>query len=237
MSACFDAAGLTTRDSSSRASTTASVWGLDSVVSPSSVSVPADQPITNEAATVQLVFNGEIYNYRRVAAGAAGSRAPVRDQRRHRSDRPPLRGGRAPAASERLNGMFALRALGFDTSESARSGATASGRKPLYYASSDAHWSSAQSSKSILRPEVPQRLDYESLLDTSPSSTCPSPRSIIRGVREAARGDTFCVARAADRRRVVLGPLVCSATADPQTDERVTPRVPANIFGRPSVDA
>ena len=38
-----------------------------------------NQPIGNETGSVQLVFNGEIYNFRELRARARGARPPVLD--------------------------------------------------------------------------------------------------------------------------------------------------------------
>ena len=58
-----------------------------------------NQPIGNETGAVQVVFNGEIYNFRDAATGARGARPPVRDARRHRGHPASLRGARPSAAS------------------------------------------------------------------------------------------------------------------------------------------
>ena len=51
-----------------------------------------DQPIYNEDRSVVVVLNGEIYNYRELRSELRARGPPVRHGRRHRGDRPPLRG-------------------------------------------------------------------------------------------------------------------------------------------------
>ena len=58
-----------------------------------------NQPIANEDGSVQVVFNGEIYNFRELRRELEARGPPLRDARRHRGDRAPLRGARRIAAS------------------------------------------------------------------------------------------------------------------------------------------
>ena len=61
------------------------------------------QPLSNEDGTIWIVFNGEIYNFRRAAPPAGGRRPPLPHGQRHRNARPSVRRRRArlPGASQR----------------------------------------------------------------------------------------------------------------------------------------
>ena len=50
------------------------------------------QPFANEDGTIQVVANGEIYNFVEVKAGPSGARSPVPVALRRRSARPRIRG-------------------------------------------------------------------------------------------------------------------------------------------------
>ena len=166
--------------------------GSDSVAYRSSTSRPATSRSRTRTATVQLVFNGEIYNFRELRAGAGGSRASLRHQCRHRGDRPPLRGAWASRCVERLNGMFAFALWDI------RRGALVLardrfGKKPLYYAELGDSLVFGSELKALLQhPRCPRTLDFDEPHPIPRLEYVPAPRAIIEGVREAARPATAC---------------------------------------------
>ena len=98
------------------------------------LSATANQPMTNEDGTVQVVFNGEIYNHLALRRELVGEGPPLPHRPlRHRGDRPRLRGvgrrrRRAPARDVRrsASGTRATRRLFLARDRV--------GIKPLYFA-------------------------------------------------------------------------------------------------------
>ena len=66
------------------------------------------QPFASDDGALQLIHNGEIYNYRELRAELEGTRAPVPQRRpTPRSSSPPI-GEWGDSCVERFNGMWAF---------------------------------------------------------------------------------------------------------------------------------
>ncbi len=142
------------------------------------------QPIGNEDGTVQVVFNGEIYNFHEIR-GRLERWAPLSNGHGHRGAGPPLRGAR-DALVEELRGMFAF-ALWDGRRERLLIARDRLGIKPLYYScSAAAGWLR-------IRAEVPGGGPGASsdrpraLPRTSHSGTCPTRSAFSRASQAAAR--------------------------------------------------
>jgi asparagine synthase (glutamine-hydrolysing) len=143
------------------------------------------QPLTNEDATVHLVFNGEIYNFRELRADL--------ERRGHRfrtrSDTEVivhLYEDYGLDCVEHLRGMFAF-ALWDAARERLLLARDRLGVKPLYYAvpeDGDIAIAFASELKSLLEvPAVSRELDLESLAAYLAYLYIPHPRTAVRGVR------------------------------------------------------
>jgi asparagine synthase (glutamine-hydrolysing) len=160
------------------------------------------QPMTNEDGSLQVVFNGEIYNY-----------LELRDELSARghifqtnSDTEVLlhlyedEGERMP---ERLNGMFAFAI--WDTRRGeiflARD---RFGKKPLYYSTSVPGCRLAFASELKALCELPgfdRTVDPTSVADFLALSYVPDPRTIFRSVRKLPPSSSLLVTRDAERLR------------------------------------
>jgi asparagine synthase (glutamine-hydrolysing) len=149
--------------------------------------VTGNQPISNEDGSIQLVFNGEIYNY-----GELRSELVSRGHRlATESDTEVivhLYEDLGPRCFERLNGMFGLALW------DARSGELVLardrfGKKPVYYADLGDGLLFASELKSLLEhPRCPTELDFDGLSRYLALEYVPTPYSIFAGVRKLAGG-------------------------------------------------
>jgi asparagine synthase (glutamine-hydrolysing) len=146
-----------------------------------------NQPIANEDGSVQLVFNGEVYNYRELRGElqARGHRfATDADSETivH------LYEDFGIGCLERLNGMFAF-ALWDEARRELVLARDRFGKKPLYYAEVGGSLLFGSEIKALLRhPRCPDRLDQESLARYLALEYVPAPRSIFDGVRKLPGG-------------------------------------------------
>jgi asparagine synthase (glutamine-hydrolysing) len=146
-----------------------------------------NQPIGNETGTVQLVFNGEIYNFRELrreleAGGHRFSTDADTEVIVH------LYEDLGVKCLERLNGMFAF-ALWDEGRQELVLARDRFGKKPLYYAELGRELVFGSELKALLQhPRCPRSLDYDSLSRYLALEYVPTPRSIFEGVRKLPGG-------------------------------------------------
>jgi asparagine synthase (glutamine-hydrolysing) len=146
-----------------------------------------NQPITNEDGSVQLVFNGEIYNFHELRHELEG--------RGHRFATSTdtevivhLYEDDGPSCVERLNGMFAF-ALWDETRRELLLGRDRLGKKPLYYTEVPGGLLFASELKSLLQhPRCPRELDFGGLSRYLALEYVPTPHSIYQGVQKLPAG-------------------------------------------------
>jgi asparagine synthase (glutamine-hydrolysing) len=141
------------------------------------------QPIGNEDGSVQVVCNGEIYNYRHLRRGLEAAGHSFRT----RSDTEVLVHGYEEWGVDllqRLNGMFAF-ALWDAPRRRLFVARDRLGIKPLYYAETPSGFVFGSEFKSLLQmPEVGNDLDVLALQQYLAWEYIPSPRTAFNGVRK-----------------------------------------------------
>ncbi len=152
------------------------------------------QPISNEDATVHVVFNGEIYNHRAIRA-QLGSNHVLRS----RSDTEVLvhlYEEDGAAMVQRLRGMFAY-AIWDDQRERLLLARDRLGIKPLYYWEADGGIAFASELKSLLVLEqFPREVDVSAVHEYLALGYVPDPACIFKGVRKLAPGHVLTWDRA-----------------------------------------
>jgi asparagine synthase (glutamine-hydrolysing) len=146
-----------------------------------------DQPIGNEDRTIQVVQNGEIYNYRELRAEL--------ERRGHRfstrSDTEVLvhlYEERGPGFVEALRGMFAL-ALWDSRGRRLVLGRDPFGIKPLYYRNAGGTLSFASELKSLMsQPGLAREVDLDALEAFLAFNSIPAPLTIFSEVRKLPAG-------------------------------------------------
>jgi asparagine synthase (glutamine-hydrolysing) len=146
-----------------------------------------NQPIANEDGSVQLVFNGEIYNFRelRRELEARGHRFETNADTEVIVHLYEDGGSRC---FERLNGMFAL-ALWDASRRELLLARDRFGKKPLYYAQLGETLFFGSEAKSLLEhPACPRELDLEALSRYLALEYVPAPWSIYAGIHKLPGG-------------------------------------------------
>ena len=150
------------------------------------------QPMTNEDGTLQLVYNGEIYNYQELRKGLLAKGHRFRSQ----SDTEVLVHLYEDEGTDmlsRLNGIFAM-AL-WDAKQQrlflARDGV---GVKPLYYAETKSGLLFASELKALLLcSEVSREIDPVAVHHYLAYLWAPAPRTMLKGVHKLPPGHAMLV--------------------------------------------
>ncbi|HEY3066267.1 MAG TPA: asparagine synthase (glutamine-hydrolyzing) [Methylomirabilota bacterium] len=145
------------------------------------------QPLGNEDGSLQIVFNGEIYNYRELTPGLRARGHTLRTS----SDTEVvvhLFEDFGPDAVHHLRGMFAF-AIWDRRRRSLLLARDRLGIKPLYYASVGGELIFASELKAILRsPAVPREVDPEAVVAYLRYGYVPDPLAIFKHVRKLPPG-------------------------------------------------
>lgn len=139
------------------------------------------QPMGNEDGSIQIVFNGEIYNYQELRQQLVGSHQFRTDgdtevivhlYEEHGLD-----------FVQHLRGMFAL-AIWDNNQQRLVIARDRAGQKPFFYRRDDHRFVFASELKALLQiPGIPRELDRDSVLEFLTLQYVPAPRSMLKGFR------------------------------------------------------
>lgn len=142
-----------------------------------------DQPLSNETGEVNLVFNGEIYNYREIRKKLLDRGHRFKTQ----SDGEVIAHLYEDMGADfvrELNGMFAI-ALWDQRNRRLVLARDRAGEKPLYYWQRNGNLLFGSEIKTLLQyPEISRRLDTEALSQYFFYGYFPSPRSVFADIRK-----------------------------------------------------
>lgn len=148
------------------------------------------QPICNEDETVWIVYNGEIYNYRRLRRDLEGRGHIFRTE----SDTEVivhLYEEFGEKCVDRLSGMFAF-AIWDETEQKLVLARDRIGQKPLFYAEDGEDFLFASEVKAILTNMKREReIDYEALHHYLSLRFIPPPRTMLRGIKKLPPAHTL----------------------------------------------
>ena len=147
------------------------------------LSMAANQPMPNEDASLQVIFNGEIYNHTEIRTEL--SQSGRHRWRTHHSDTEVILHGYEDWGIDvvhRLRGMFAL-ALWDARSRRLWLIRDRIGVKPLYYTVADGRFLFASEIKALLTvPGVRRRVNHEALYHYLSFLTAPAPHTLFEGI-------------------------------------------------------
>jgi asparagine synthase (glutamine-hydrolysing) len=165
------------------------------------------QPLGNEDGSIQVTFNGEIYNFRELHQELVARGHIFRTH----SDTEVLvhlyeeQGERLP---EFLNGMYAF-AIWDATRRELFLARDRMGKKPLYYAEhmGELRFCFASELKALaVAPGFDGRVDSESMVDMLTLGYVPDPQSIFQGIRKLEPGHSLTVTASGIRKRCYWKP-------------------------------
>lgn len=145
------------------------------------------QPAANEDQSIQVIQNGEIYNFKELREGLA------KNGHRFRSDSdtevlPHLYEEKGPAFVEELNGMFAI-AIWDDRYQQLILARDRMGKKPLYYYSGNEIFLFASELKALLAyPNLPREISSKALEKYLLYEYIPAPETIFKNIWKLPAG-------------------------------------------------
>src|SRR5262245_58385616 len=185
-----------------------------------------DQPMSNEDGQIWVVFNGEIYNYRRLTADLRG-RGHVFSTSSDTEVLLHLYEEHGERCVEHLRGMFDF-AIWDAPRRILLLARDRFGIKPLYYAATPRGLLFGSELKALLQsPWLPRRLDDQALLAYLQHGYVPDPQCILQGVAKLPPGHTLRVEDgrvAAPRRYWHATPFFCEGDSEPD-EERAAERL------------
>ncbi len=141
------------------------------------------QPIFNEDGTVAIVFNGEIYNYQKLAK-LVEDRGHTLQTRSDTETIVHLYEEFGEKCVAMLSGMFAF-AIWDSRNNSMLLARDRLGKKPLYYSDFNGKFSFGSEVKCLIQdPEIPREIDVQALADYFSFLAIPAPKSIFKHVRK-----------------------------------------------------
>lgn len=154
----------------------------------------ANQPISNEDGSIQLVFNGEIYNFREIRAGLVARG----HQFRSHSDSEVIAHlfeEQGERAIDELDGMFAL-AIWNTRTQALTLARDRAGKKPLFIYRDASRIVFASEIKAILaHPAVKTGIDAESIPYYFLYGYVPHPQTFYSGITQVEPGTVVTIAR------------------------------------------
>ena len=168
-----------------------------------------EQPMFNEDGTVCVVFNGEIYNFRRLMAELAGARPSFPHALRYRSHRACL-GGVGRGLPRRASTACSPSRCGTPDAQTLFLARDRLGKKPLYYCLlADGRFAVRIRIEGLagVRPRLAARLDPQAIEDYLRLRLHPRPAVDLSRRRASFRRRIFCSLGAASRcrSRALLG--------------------------------
>src|SRR5205823_2045389 len=188
------------------------------------------QPLTNEDASLWLVANGEIYNYRELRAelSARGHHFKTRSDCETFIH---LYEELGDECVSRLNGMFAF-ALWDARRRRLLLGRDQLGVKPLYIAHDNRRLAFASEAKAILAaPGLSPELDHSALRSYLSLGYVPARQSMFRGVRKLPPGSVLSVEGSSivERRYWRVPSEIDHATSESEWTSRVRARLEESV--------
>ena len=150
------------------------------------LSLNGHQPMGSADGLVQLVYNGEIYNYRSLRDELTGLGHVFRST----SDSEVLLRGYEQFGTDvlsRIHGMFAF-AIWDGRIEQLFAAVDRIGVKPLFWSDTDGHFAFASEIKGLLTQGIPRDIDHEALYDYFRYLYVFPPRTAFRHIRRLLPG-------------------------------------------------